>query len=150
MQDARIYSVVERCIWDRFMKKSAFFLSRSHRGTPETFNGSSGTVQDISPPGTPTSDDTITHPSNISTQPLFTPPIINAASLSVAAAARLVLQPQLVTTPILSPNILFNNGVQLAQPYLHPLQQALILKQQVQVPTIVSNSRSFSLYIQVL
>jgi len=105
-------------------------LNRSyHVASPTSLNGS-GIVQDISPPGTPTTDDTITN-NSLAGSSLFTPSpqLLNNSVLSTTA--HLILQSQVGSTPILSPNIVLNTTPQqLPVPYLHPLQQALFIQQQ--------------------
>ena len=91
-----------------------------------------GNVQDISPPGTPTNDDTL-NISGISLAPLYTPcsgsPLLNTSLTNVGIHLPL-------HTPTLSPGIM-NSSVQVPAPFLHPLQQALLLQQQ-QISTVSS------------
>ena len=99
-----------------------------HHQTPERVNG---TVQDISPPGTPTNDD-VMNMSHISTQnQAFThgcSPHINNTLTPVAP--HLVI-PAVSHTPLLSPNLLLNSTNLSTTALLHPLQQALLMQQQL-------------------
>ncbi|XP_057303296.1 probable serine/threonine-protein kinase DDB_G0276461 [Hydractinia symbiolongicarpus] len=109
---------------------SSTSLNRSYRGTPDQINGVYDVLQDISPPGTPTNDDVI-NISNISPAPVYTPhgcsPLLNSSN-------SIMPLPTTPCTPLLSPVVL-NAAVvgQLPAPFLHPLQQALLLQQQ-QIP----------------
>jgi len=112
--------------------------------TPEVVNG---TVQDISPPGTPTNDDIMnTTPLNTSTQnpAMFTPhacsPHLHNSMTPVAAgiAPHLVI-PTTPHTPLLSPSLLLNQSATISTAtLLHPLQQALLIQQQ-QIPVQLLN-----------
>ena len=120
-------------------------MQRSHQHlTPDRVNG---TVQDISPPGTPTNDD-VMNMSHISSQNQpFTPhgcsPHINNHLTPVAP--HLVI-PAAGHTPLLSPNLLLNSANLSTATLLHPLQQALLMQQQLpaQILTQVLQFMTFS------
>lgn len=111
---------------------------RHYHQTPESVNG---TVQDISPPGTPTNDDMM-NLSNISVQTpaaVYTPhgcsPLLNNSLTPVAAAvAPHLVIPTTPHSPLLSPNLMLNPTNTVSSAFLHPLQQALLLHQQQQIP----------------
>lgn len=144
-RDSKYNSPSIRTVGQSTPSSSTSHNNRSYhrRPSPDSLNGSgSGSVQDISPPGTPTNDDTvIAMTTGMSPAPLYTTHISSPLITTSIATSRVLPLPSTPHTPLLSP-IVHNSSTHLSTSYLHPLQQALLLQQQ-QATTTTTNKETF-------